>query len=56
MTNFRLEDDTLAELDGIAEHYTNEFGVKVNRTGAVRLAIRNEHRRIKPDVKNITKG
>lgn len=51
VTNFRLENDSLADLDAIAEHYTAEFGIKVNRTGALRLALRNERKRISPDVK-----
>jgi hypothetical protein len=51
VTNFRLEDDTLTDLDAIAAHYTAEVGIKVNRTGAVRIAARNEHRRIKGEPK-----
>ena len=51
MTNFRLEPETIADLDAIAVHYTAEVGIKVNRTGAVRIAARNEHRRIKGEPK-----
>jgi hypothetical protein len=49
LTNFRLEPDVLDDLDAVADHYSAQFGMKVNRTAAVRIAIRNERRRIKPD-------
>ena len=51
VTNFRLEDDTLKDLDMIAEHYSAEVGIKVTRAGAIRIAARNERRRVRPDAK-----
>jgi|GEM_PF-6423018 len=44
---FRLGDDTLADLDLIAEHYTAETGIEHSRTDAVRLAARREADRIR---------
>lgn len=44
---FRLGDDTLADLDLIAEHYTAETGIEHSRTDAVRLAAKREANRIR---------
>lgn len=44
---FRLGDDTLADLDLIAEHHTAETGIEHSRTDAVRLAAKREADRIR---------
>ena len=44
---FRLGDETLADLDLIAEHYTAETGIEHSRTDAVRLAAKREADRIR---------
>jgi hypothetical protein len=46
-TQFRLKDDTLAELDLIAAHHTAETGIEHTRADAARLAARREADRIR---------
>lgn len=46
---FRLGDETLADLDLIAEHHSQETGVKHSRTDAVRVAARKEAERIRAE-------
>ncbi len=41
---FRLTDDTLAELDAIARHLSAETGVEHSRTDAIRYALRQTAR------------
>ena len=44
---FRLGDDTLADLDLIAEHHGAEMGLPLNRSDAVRRAAKLEADRIR---------
>jgi hypothetical protein len=44
---FRLSDDTLADLDFIAAFHSKETGSPHNRTDAVRVAVKREADRIR---------
>jgi hypothetical protein len=44
---FRLGDDTVADLDLIADHQTRATGVRHSRADAVRVAARREAGRIR---------
>lgn len=49
VTNFRLQQEVLDDLDAIAAHYTESVGTQITRTGAIRIAARNERKRIEGD-------
>lgn len=46
LTSYRLETEVLDDLDAIAAHYTESVGTQITRTGAIRIAARNERKRI----------